>query len=491
MAYRCGTDRRQMTFLPPSLDQYIGCDHPVRAYDVFVDSLSFKELGIELDDRKVGNSEYDPRCMLKLLIYGYSYGVKSSRKLEREVNHNLSFIWLMKQLKPDHKTIAEFRRKNKEALKKALSLCARLCLKLGLIEGNILFVDGSKLRADAGKSNLHGKQWYEDKLKELDEKIQRLVNECEQIDESESHCGSQVTMPKELAGAEKLREAVRQALEEFAKRGEATKEGKKRKVNLVDPDSILVQSRQGTHCGYSLQAVVDDKEGLIARADVVNEANDANQLADQVFGAEAELGFECRIACADAGYSDIVEIEKLESAQKTVVVPSQAQAGGKEAGLFDKSRFTYDPESDCYLCPEGGRLIFRRFQDKEKQKKDYRIENPKQCRSCGHFGQCTKSKQGRTVTRHVLEELREEVSKRFEDPEIRKIYERRKSRAEHPFGYIKKVLGFGQFLLRRLDGVRAEASILATCFNLRRMISLLGGVQGFIAAIQTVEAIGA
>lgn len=486
MAYRWGTDRHQTTFLPPSLDQYIGQDHPVRAYDVFVDSLNFKELGIELDDRKVGNSEYDPRCMLKLLIYGYSYGVKSSRKLEREVHNNLSFIWLMKQLKPDHKTIAEFRRKNKKALKKALGLCAGLCLKLGLIEGNIFFVDGSKLRADAGKSNLHDKQWYEDKLKEVEEKIHQLLNECEQIDQGESHCGSQVVMPKELAKAEKLREAVREALDEFTKRGEKTKEGKKRKVNLVDPDSVLVQSRQGTHCGYSVQTVVDDKCGLIAHADVVSEANDANQLADQIFGAEAELGHECKIACADAGYSDIVEIEKLESAEKTVVVPSQAQASGKEAAAFDKSRFTYDSDSDCYLCPEGGRLIFRRFQDKEKQKKDYRIENPKQCRSCRHFGQCTESNQGRTVTRHVLEEVREAVSKRFEDPEIKKIYERRKSRAEHPFGYIKKVLGFGQFLLRGLDGVRAEASILATCFNLRRMITLLGGVQGFIARVRTV-----
>ncbi len=351
-------------------------------------------------------------------------------------------------------------------------------------------MDGSKLRADAGKSNLHDKQWYEDKLKEVEEKIQQLLNECEQIDQSESNCGSQVAMPPELAKAKNLKEAVKTALDEFTKRGEKTKNGKKRKVNLIDPDSVLVPSRQGTHCGYSLQTVVDDKNGLIAHADVVNEANDLNQLADQIFAAEAELGRECEIACADAGYSDIVEIEKLESAKKTVVVPSQAQASDKEAGAFEKSKFTYDSDSDCYLCPEGNSLIFKRFQDKEKQKKDYRVENPEQCRSCQHFGQCTESNQGRTITRHVLEELREAVSERFKDPEIKKIYDRRKCRAEHPFGYIKKVLGFGQFLLRGLEGVRAEASIMATCFNLRRMINLLGGVQGFISRIQGLQAVG-
>jgi transposase len=486
MAYRHGTDRRQMMVLPPTLDQYVSQDHPVRAYDAFVDALDFKEMGIELDDRKVGNSEYDPRCMLKLLIYGYSYGVKSSRKLEREVHNNLSFIWLMKQLKPDHKTIAEFRRRNKEGLQKALKLCARLCLNLGLIEGNILFVDSTKLRADAGKANLHKKTWYEEQLKEIDERIQKLLNQCEQIDKSESQCGSLVVMPKELAKANKLKESIKNALAEFSQRGDKAKDGKERQVNQIDPESVVVKSPQGTHCGYSMQTVVDDKNGLIVHTDVVSEPNDSNQIAVQIRGAEADLGRECQTACADAGYSDTTEIAKLESTGKIVVVPSQTQASHKEIeiGPFEKSKFSYDPDSDCYLCPQGHRLIFRRFQDKAKQKRDYRIEKPGKCRECPYFGTCTNSKQGRTVTRHVSEEVREVVSKRFEEPESVEIYKRRKARVEHPFGFIKKVLSYGQFMLRGRQGVRAEASILATCFNLRRMITLLGGVSGFLAAIK-------
>jgi transposase len=124
MAYRYGDDRNQMILFPESLDQYVSEDHPVRAYDAFVDALDFRLLGIDIDNCKVGNSQYDPHLMLKLLLYGYSYGIKSSRKLERELHNNLSFIWLMKNLKPDHKTIAEFRRNNKTALKNALKLCA-------------------------------------------------------------------------------------------------------------------------------------------------------------------------------------------------------------------------------------------------------------------------------------------------------------------------------------------------------------------------------
>jgi transposase len=119
MAYRYG-NRCQKTLFPQSIDEYIPNDAPVRAYDVIIGSLDFGELGIEVDPHKVGCPQYDPKVMLRLLVYGYSYGVRSSRKLEREANYNLSFIWLTGGLKPDHKTIAEFRRKNKTALQNVL-----------------------------------------------------------------------------------------------------------------------------------------------------------------------------------------------------------------------------------------------------------------------------------------------------------------------------------------------------------------------------------
>ena len=119
MAYRYG-NRYQFGLFPQSIEDYVAQADPVRVYDAFVESLEFKDLGIEIDPNQVGNSEYDPKAMLKLFVYGYSYGTKGSRKLERESHHNVSFMWLMGGLKPDHKTIAEFRRNNKEALKKVL-----------------------------------------------------------------------------------------------------------------------------------------------------------------------------------------------------------------------------------------------------------------------------------------------------------------------------------------------------------------------------------
>lgn len=486
MAYRYGDDRKQMILFPESIDQYVSEDHPVRAFDAFVNVLDLCQLGIDYDEHKVGNSQYDPRLMLKLLLYGYSYGIKSSRKLEREVHNNLSFLWLMKNLKPDHKTIAEFRRKNKVALKNALKLCARLCIKLNLIQGNILFVDSTKLWANAGKAHQHDKKWYQKQLKKVDQRIGRLLAECERVDQSEAHSGSLVKMPKELKGQQHLKATIESALAEFSNLTERTKNGKVRKVNRVDPQSAQMKSPRGTHPSYAVQSVVDDHNGLIVHVDAVNQANDSSQFADQIKGAEDSLQRNCKIACADAGYSNIEEIEKIESEKRSVIVPSQRQACDKQPAPFDKSQFVYDQDQDCYYCPQGQRLIFRRFQDKAHKKRDYCIESPGICRACCHYGICTKSNSGRTIVRHVLEELKQKIEHRYEQPDMRQIYARRKARVEHPFGYIKKAIKFRQLSLKGRSGAQAEVSILAMCFNLRRMITIFGGVQQFVVKMAAV-----
>ena len=216
MAYRYG-DRKQKTLFPQSIDEYIPENAPVRAYDVFVDSLDFGQLGIALEPHKVGCPQYDPKIMLKLLIYGYSYGVRSSRKLEREAHYNLSFIWLTGGLKPDHKTIAEFRRSNKASLSKVLKQCARLCIELGLIEGNTLFVDGSKIRANASINNSWSKGRCRKYLKNIDKRIKQILNECESVDRSEKDRGSLIELGEELKTQVELKSKIKEVLKTINK----------------------------------------------------------------------------------------------------------------------------------------------------------------------------------------------------------------------------------------------------------------------------------
>jgi transposase len=470
MAYRYG-NRYQFGLFPQSIEDYVAPSDPVRAYDAFVEALDFNALGVEIDPNQVGNSEYDPKAMLKLFVYGYSYGIKTSRKLERETHHNLSFIWLMGGLKPDHKTIAEFRRKNKGALKKVLRQCARMCLKLDLIAGNVLFVDGTKIRANAARAQTHDQAYYEQHLSEIDRRIEELVEECEKIDEMEEGQKSWVEMEHELTQKQQLKERVQGALK-------AMKETGREKINLTDPDCAIMHSIQGSHASYNVQSVVDDQYGLIVHAEAVRETSDIDQFAQQIDQANDVLEKPCEAASADAGYADTQELQKIDAKGIKVVVPSQRQALHEEEGPFSKSHFRYDQEQDCYWCPEGHRLSYAGT-DKASGKRHYQITHRKICQSCVHYGECTKAKKGRKIIRLPLEEVKEKLEAQYEEASSQEIYAKRKARVEHPFGHIKRNLKTDSFLLRGQTGVNAETSLLATCFNLARMITILG-VSGLI-----------
>ena len=478
MAYRYG-NRYQMALLPQSIEEYVTEDNPVRAYDAFVEALDLYELGIKINPNKVGNSQYDPKAMMKLLVYGYSYGVRSSRKLERETYHNISFIWLMGGLKPDHKTIAEFRRKNKKAIQKVLKQCARICIELNLIAGNVLFVDGTKIRANASCSRTHDKAWYEKQLKDVEQRIEQLLQDCETIDEQEEHLSSFVSMDKELAKAGKLKSTIKSVLIHFKETG-------RKKINQTDPDCANMRSIQGKHASYNVQSVVDDKNGLIVHAEAINDATDINQFALQIEQAHEVLQKPCETACADAGYADTEELEKIDGQKIDVIVPSQRQALHEGDKPFSKNHFSYDKEQDCYWCPVGQRLSYIGT-DRGNGKRHYRITDRKLCHRCEHYGHCTSAKLGRKIVRLAREEIKEKLEAKYEETTSQEIYARRKARVEHPFGHIKRNLKTDAFLMRGREGVGAETSLLASCFNLARMISILG-VLGLIGRIGSLTA---
>jgi len=466
MAYRHG-DRDQMQLLPPSIEEYVALDDTVRAYDVFVESLDLDELGIIWDEHKVGNSEYNPKAMIKLLVYGYSYGLRSSRKLEKATYHNVAFIWLMGGLKPDHKTIARFRKDNRDILKNPDSYRGvRLCIKLDLIEGNTLFVDGSKIRANASIGHTWTPGKCERYLKEVDQHIESILSECDTIDEQEQDHPSLVKLKEELRDKEHLKSRVRDILKELKEQGRES-------INTTDSDCVKVKGRQGIHAGYNGQIVVDEKHGLIVHSDVVNESNDVNQFAHQIEQAHQVLGHKCTNACADAGYSDIQELKKIDDQHITVIVPSKEQVHDKGVKPFDKEQFRYDERNDRYICPQGHVLRYTYF-CKDKNHRVYQITDKSLCLKCPHFGLCTKATYGRRIRRLVDEDVKLKLEHQYNEESSQAIYKLRKEKVELPFGHIKRNLGVTAFLLRGLAGVKAEMSLLASCFNIARMINLVG-----------------
>lgn len=470
-------DRYQTTLFPPCIEDYVAEDDPVRAYDAFVESLDLAELGIKWEEVRVGNDEYNPKAMIKLLVYGYSYGIRSSRKLERATYHNVSFIWLMGGLKPDHKTISRFRKNNKKALKKIFKQCAKLCIKLGLIEGNTLFVDGSKIRANASINSTWTKEKCERYLVKIDERIESILDECDTVDDKEQNDASLVKLNDEFKDKETLKSKINQIMKEL-------KETKKEKINSTDSDCVNFTGRQGTHAGYNGQIVVDEQHGFIVHSDVVNENNERNQFANQINQANEILEKKCDNACADAGYANTDELKKVDDQDINVIVPSQEQISEKEPKPFDKEQFQYDSENDCYICPEAHQLPYRRFR-KDKNCKEYKISDKSLCLKCNHFGVCTTSSKGRRINRLLNEEVKIKLEKQYETEQSQAIFKLRKQKVELPFGHIKRNLGVNSFLLRGLDGVKAEMSILSSCFNIARMITIFG-VTGFIEKLAIV-----
>jgi transposase len=470
MAYREG-DRCQMMLLPPVIEEYVRPRDPVRAYDAMIDAIDIDQLGLYIDPDQVGNPAYAPISMLKLLVYGYSYGWHSSRKLERACYHNLSFIWLMGGLKPDHKTIANFRKNNKEVLKNVLRETAHICLEMDLIEGNCLFTDSSKIRGAASINQTLTKKGWEEKLAEAGRSIEDLLAKCDEIDEAES--GALVELQEDLADKIKLQSKIKGLIEKMGKE-------KLKKINGTDNDCVNFKGRQGSHAGYSAHITVDEKNGLIVNADVVAAANDSNQFSGQVEQAVEVLGKSCKTVVADSGYSSVDDIKQITDKHIDVIVPNQQQALHRPKDEpFGKDKFHYDSENNQYICPEGKLLRYSHF-SKQKGHYLYRMETASLCRECRYWGICTSSRRGRAIIRLKDEELKKRLEGRYASEEGQTIYKKRKEKIELVFGHIKRNLNGGAFLVRGLSAVRAEWALFASCFNITRMITITGGVEELI-----------
>jgi transposase len=463
-------NRHQPIMFPAVIEDYVSANAPVRVYDAFVEALDLGKLGIRLEPNPKGSpDEYYPKDLLKLLLYGYSYGgTRSSRKLERACHDNVSFIWLMGGLKPDYRTIARFRSNNKKAIKQILKQCVRMCIKLDLIEGNMLFIDGSKFRADASINNNWTKERCEKHIKQIEEKIDKLVDSIEKEDTQEEKEQSLVRLKEEVRDKAVFINKIKDVLKELEESG-------KKSINSTDKDCVNGKSRQGTHAIHNVQVTSDGKHGLIVNAEAVGQSNDYNQLSPQVQQATEVLGQKPKHVVADAGFSCVEDAKKVDP-EINIIVPSRKQAQGEKGvcpvGEFDRTRFIYDENKDEYICPVNQRLTYR-GDNKEAGQRIYKTQGHI-CRGCAYFGKCTKNRTGRKIVRMIDEKFKEALEANYKKPENQKIYALRKEMIEHPFGHLKRNLGAGQFLLRGKEKVDAEVSMLATCFNMARLMTIIG-----------------
>jgi transposase len=186
MRYIKGESREQVTLLPASIEDYVGEDNPVRVIDLFVDGLDMATQGytraVPKDDGRPG---YDPRDLLKLYIYAYLNGIRSSRKMEKETQRNIELMWLLCKLMPDFKTIAEFRRKNAQCIKRTFREFLHIMDKLELVSHNLVAIDGSKFKAVNSASRNMTRNGLDKRIEKADAKIEAYLNELEKADKQE------------------------------------------------------------------------------------------------------------------------------------------------------------------------------------------------------------------------------------------------------------------------------------------------------------------
>ena len=417
----------QILLLPPSLQEWLPIKHLAYFMLDIVPTLDLDGILKSYGPTARGTVPFDPRMMLAVLLYAYCVGVPSSRKIAKRLEEDIAFRVLAANQRPDFRTISEFRRLHLESLKSLFVQALRLCQKAGLVKLGQVALDGTKIKANASK---HKAMSYDRMTKEearLQAEVERLLKEAEESDAREDALygagkrGDE--LPDELAFRESRLKKIQEAKEALEKEAAEAKRAKgqspvtakpegKAQKNFTDPESRIMPSSsdKGSFVqAYNAQAAVDAKAQVIVAADVTQETNDKRQAQPMMEQAKENAGQTPGKALMDAGYFSEDNIKNVQMLGTEPFIPPNRLKHG-------------EPAKDC---PQG------------------RIP----------------------LGLPVAERMRRKLSTK----RGRAIYAERKKIVEPVFGQIKQGRGFRQFLLRGLQKVKGEWSLICTTHNLLKL----------------------
>jgi transposase len=473
MTHIAGYDRSQVLLFPEAIDDYVGSDNPVRFIDAFVEGLDLTAAGFaRVEPAAKGRPGYAPGDLLKLYIYGYLNRVRSSRRLEAECHRNIEVIWLLGGLKPDFKTIADFRSGNRAAFRPVFREFVILCRRLDLFGRELLAVDGTRLKAVNNKDRNFTRNSLEKFIAAADRKLEDYLKRLDDGDTEEWGTGG--SRIKNLA--DKI-EALKKKRGEYAAHLKVLEKSGESQISLTDPDSRAMAAHTKVGVGYNVQIAVDAKHKMIVEQAVSNDVVDMGLLRQTAEPAREILSVERIDVVADKGYFKSEDIEACEVAGLTPYVPHPQRGSSVKNGFFRKDEFRYDLERDAYICPAGQVLKpIRECRLRDLKKIDYGNRNA--CRECSLRARCTKNV--RCVSRLENEAALDRMAARLKArPEV---LNQRRETVEHPFGTIKQWMNQGAFLMCGLEKVRAEFSLTALVYNLRRALNIVG-MEKLMAAV--------
>ncbi len=471
--YRRGQQKTATYVSTPSLDELVDENNIVRAIEAYVETLNISKLNIQTRRSiiKEGQPAFHPKLLLKIYIYGYLNKIRSSRKLELEINRNIEMMWLTQGLTPSYKTISNFRKNNPKALQTIFREFSILLKNLKLITGDLVAIDGAFLRANASKNTLIMKNKVKKDIEKIDEDIKNYMTLLETLDKEDKNI-TKLKISKEQI--DKLLEKK----EQFQKDLDMLEALGKEQYNKTDKDATVMSKPAHNLMAYNSQIAVDDTYKFIVATDISTNGHDLDQLHNMSIKTKKITKNQDMIITADKGYYSSKEIKKCIEEGIEVIVPPRATAKTKKIknAKFSKNQFIYNHKEDCYICPNNQKLkkIAKQYERNGRMLDVYRVSSS-HCKVCSLKKNCLSNKTpNKQMYRWEYENLIDEYSAKMDTPQAKAIVKKRGSIVEHPFGTIKRTLGWDHFLVRTKKKVLGENALIMFTYNFKRLLNLIG-----------------
>jgi len=474
MTFKTLRDRQQTLLLPPALDDYVGPDHEVRSIDEFVRSFDLEEKGFTRTgtlESGAGQPQYPAEPLLALYLYGYMHHIRSSRKLAELTQENMRVRWLVRDVEISHVTINNFRRENGNALQRLLQECIQFMLEADLIDGMVVALDGTKIKAQAGRSVLTRKQ-----LETIEGAAhQEAADYLAVLETTENDEPPPPRLAKAIAqfgGIEGVKEYIARKEQEAADAHRLQEEsGDAQYIAPNDPEARLMLTRNGKMPAYNVQVGVDGKHNLIVHQEVTQDANDTYQLERQVNAMRATLPTLGAVT-VDAGYISYDAIVRYERAHYDDPRQPDVYVALPALNMREPEGFVYDAERDLYRCPQQREMPCVQ-RNKIKGSSHVRVYRSISCEGCAVKSACT-SAERRMIHRHIDHAMLVAHREKIQTQKGWMFRRRRKGMSEHVNGNLKRILG-GNFLTKGLKSVAVEMSLAAAAYNLKRILKILPG----------------
>lgn len=469
----------QPLLLPPLLSDCLPKTHICFIINDIVDNMDFSV--VEKTYSHVGSPAYDPRLLTKVLFYGHTQGVRSSRKIENRMNEDIAYRFLAANQLPDHGTISLFRKNHLSALKEMFPQIVALGNGLGLIDPSDISIDGTKCQANASRKNLFDQAGI-DKLKK---RFADYFAEAEAIDAEEDKLFgnsvgynqvSVVDSPEErkkkikemLAKMEKLKKAENdiKTKQDKAKTNEEKNLKKNSTSNTTDPDAKLMKMKDKSYkMAYNAQFATSKQ--IITAYELNDEGTDLNSLQPMIKESEKNTGTKIKKVKADAGYFSINNLDFCDDNQIEAYIPDnmksieERQERNNEVPKYDRRNFHYNKGNDQFICPKGKILKFLQLKGNGT-----RMYIGTECGDCPSKIQCTKGKNRNLIINFKSEEKIQAMRAKLNTSTGKNKYLERMSDIEPVIGNIKHNQNFKHFLCRGKPTALIELGLASTAHNL-------------------------